>query len=219
MPNPALFGETVYDVDRCPQCGVASPLLTLVFKPVRHYKDAHLDTWWHFTASCSRCSRHVLFYGWTNSNDTPSGETSPKFLHIKDIYPEIESASEELPERAQCFLQQALDSKHAPDGALMLAASAIDAMLKAKDYKAGSLYNRIESAQSDGLLTCEMRDWAHEIRLSANEPRHADDTFDGATTSDAEQSIQFAKALGEYLFVLPSRVKKWKTTASNVAGG
>jgi hypothetical protein len=96
----------------------------------------------------------------------------------------------------------------------MLAASSIDAMLKERGYKDGSLYGRIEKSTSDGLLTAQMRDWAHEIRLSANEPRHADDEFDGATDKDAEQVIEFARALAEYLYVLPAKVQKWKGQTS-----
>lgn len=92
----------------------------------------------------------------------------------------------------------------------MLAASSIDSMLKEYGYKDGSLFNRIETAHCDGLLTSQMRDWAHEIRLSANEPRHADHDYKGATAQDAAQAVRFAKALAEYLFVLPARVTKWK---------
>jgi hypothetical protein len=96
----------------------------------------------------------------------------------------------------------------------MLTASSIDAMLKDKGYKQGTLYSRIEQSAADGLLTAQMREWAHEIRLSANEPRHADDEFNGATEKDAEQAIEFARALAEYLYVLPARVEKWQGEAS-----
>ena len=97
----------------------------------------------------------------------------------------------------------------------MLSASAIDAMLKEKGYKSGTLYKRIEDARDNGLLTAEMSDWAHEIRLSANEPRHADDEYGGASDADVDQTLQFARALGEYLFVLPVKVQKWKAAASS----
>jgi hypothetical protein len=128
----------------------------------------------------------------------------------------LETVAEELPERAKRFLQQATESRHAPDGALMLAASSIDAMLKEKGYVKEGLYTRIEQAFSEGLLTAEMRDWAHEIRLSANEPRHADDKFEGASSNDADQVIQFAKALDQYLFELPAKVQKCKQAAEEI---
>ena len=217
MSEPLLLKDTVFDVDRCPQCGVASPLLTKVGKADIHYKDEYSNSWWHFVARCSRCQRHVLFYGWTLSGDTPRDGSEPRAVRIREVYPSLETAAKELPERAHRFLQQALESKHAPDGALMLAASSIDAMLKDKGYKDGSLFSRIEKAHDNGLLTAEMRDWAHEIRISANEPRHADDNYEGANEKDAEQVIQFAKALAEYLYVLPARVQKWKAQTALAA--
>ncbi|MCW2362675.1 MULTISPECIES: DUF4145 domain-containing protein [Sphingobium] len=147
-------------------------------------------------------------FGRTRSSQSADGAI------IFQIHPEMEVVSDVLPLRAKKFLQQAIESRHAPDGALMLAASAIDAMLKEMSYKDGSLYSRIETATRDGVLTAEMREWAHEIRLSANEPRHADDDFEGATPEDAEQVIEFSKALGQYLFELPAKVKKWKAQAT-----
>ena len=55
-----------------------------------------------------------------------------------------------------------------------------------------------------------MRAWAHEIRLDSNDPRHADESFEGFAKNDAERAIDFASALGEYLFVLPERVRRWR---------
>lgn len=130
-------------------------------------------------------------------------------MSLMRSFPEARKASEDIPERARSYLQQALESKHAPDGALMLASSAIDWMLKDKGYKIGSLYSRIEQAVSDNLFTPEMSKWAHEIRLSGNEPRHADEDHLGATVQDVEQILHFAESLGEYLYVLPAKIKKW----------
>lgn len=208
MSEILWLGGTVYGLERCPQCGVASPLITTVSEPSKHYKDSFDQTWYYFTCLCSKCKRHILFYGFSFTSSR-SDEKLRK-ITVADIYPGLQRAADEIPERAKKFLQQAFESRHAPDGALMLAASSIDSMLKDKGYKQGSLYNRIEKSTEDGLLTAQMRDWAHEIRLSANEPRHADDEFDGATEKDAEQAIEFARALAEYLYVLPARVQKWK---------
>lgn len=205
MADAALSRGIVYGIKRCSQCGVATPLLSLIGKPTRHVQRGY-DTYWYFTTECSRCRHHILFYG-LNSGDENSD------IDVVSHFPPLKTADESLPPKALKFLQQAFESKHAPDGALMLSASAIDAMLKEKGYNNDTLYKRIKAATESGLLTKDMSDWAHEIRLSANEPRHADDDFDGATPKDAEQILEFAVALGEYLFILPERVKKWKEKA------
>ena len=125
-----------------------------------------------------------------------------------EVYPKDLQVDDSIPNPANKYLQQALDSLHAPAGAVMLAASAIDAMLKNKSYKEGSLYARINKAAEDHLITPEMAKWAHNVRLDANEQRHADDEVDLPVTEDARRSIDFAIALGEFLFVLPSKVNK-----------
>jgi hypothetical protein len=54
---------------------------------------------------------------------------------------------------ARKFLQQAYETLHAPDAAAVMAASAVDAMLKDLGYSEGSLYARIDKAAEDGVLT------------------------------------------------------------------
>jgi len=90
----------------------------------------------------------------------------------------------------------------------MLAASAIDAMLKTKGLKDGSLHARIEKAAGDHLITAEMAQWAHDVRLDANEQRHSDDAAPLPSRDDASRALEFAKALAQFMFVLPARVKR-----------
>lgn len=206
----------MFGLERCPQCGVANPYVTIVGDLHKHYKDTSDNTWWQFTCNCSKCSLHALYYGHSSSNNTPS-QGHPKVVHIQKIYPAISRAAEEIPDLPQKYLQQAIEPQHAPDGAVMLAASAIDSMLKDQGYKEGALYSRIEQASNDHLLTKQMKEWAHEIRLSANEQRHADEKFAGSSADDAKQVIEFTKALAEYLYVLPARVLKWKASAQAVS--
>jgi len=90
----------------------------------------------------------------------------------------------------------------------MLAASSVDAMLKAKGYTKGTLNERIDLAAQKHLITDEMAQWAHEVRLDANEPRHADQKAPMPDEEEAKKAINFTKALAEFLFVLPSMVSR-----------
>jgi hypothetical protein len=72
----------------------------------------------------------------------------------------------------------------------------------------GSVYSRIDQAVSQHILTPAMGEWAHEVRLGSNRPRHADSENPHVSAHQAEQSVEFVEALGHYLFVLSSRVKK-----------
>lgn len=124
---------------------------------------------------------------------------------ILRFYPAERAVDESVPGDARRFLQQALDTRFAPDACIVMAAAAVDAMLGAKGYKEGSLYGRIDKAVADHLLTEDMGKWAHRVRLEGNAVRHADER-PAPTTKDAEHVLEFAIALGDFMFVLSARV-------------
>ena len=69
----------------------------------------------------------ILFYG--------SSTEKNKNVEVEKTYPSRKMVSEHLPTQAKRFLEQAIRSLHAPDGSVMLTASAVDAMLKDKGYE------------------------------------------------------------------------------------
>jgi hypothetical protein len=81
-------------------------------------------------------------------------------------------------------------------------------MLKDKGYKEGSLNTRIDKAATDHLITAEMGAWAHDVRLDANDQRHADEAISLPSAADATKAIEFANALAQFLYVLPARVER-----------
>jgi hypothetical protein len=112
-------------------------------------------------------------------------------------------------------LQQAFETLHAPDAAAVMAGSAVDAMLKHLNLVDGSVYSRIDEAVRQHILTAAMGEWAHEVRLGSNQPRHADKEDPHVSPKQAQQSVEFAEALGHFLFVLSSRVNKGIADAKN----
>ena len=81
-------------------------------------------------------------------------------------------------------------------------------MLKERGYETDTLYQRIDKALADNLLTKGMADWAHEVRLGSNRPRHADKDKPNVSPAEAAQSVEFAEALGNFLFVLTARIDR-----------
>ncbi|MGU3346763.1 DUF4145 domain-containing protein [Pseudomonas monsensis] len=133
---------------------------------------------------------------------------SQSWGNITDIWPAPQEVHDSIPDRAKAYLEQSIASIAAPSGAVMLTASAVDAMLKAKGFREGSLYKRIEKAAEEHLITAEMAAWAHEVRLDANDQRHDDEEGAMPDEADAKKSIEFAMALAQFLFVLPARVAR-----------
>jgi len=182
-------------ISRCPHCSVANPNLSYKHQLETNNHSSTLPRLWCIYA-CSSCGGVVTAWG------------ASWGAEVVTHFPTSLSVKEDIPERPRAYLQQALESLHAPAGAVMLAASAVDSMLKLKGYTDGSLYVRIEQAASDHLITPEMATWAHEVRLDANDQRHADEAANLPLPEDAKRVIDFASALAELLFVLPSRVQR-----------
>jgi hypothetical protein len=130
------------------------------------------------------------------------------------VFPEPKQAHEDIPEIARTFLQQAYDTLHAPDAAAVMAGSAVDAMLKSLNYTEGSLYSRIDKAFEDHNLTKGMAEWAHSVRLGSNRPRHSDENEPHVSPAEARRSVDFAEALGNFLFVLTAQIKRGMETAT-----
>ncbi|WP_321309540.1 DUF4145 domain-containing protein [Marinifilum fragile] len=195
LTNPLIL-------DRCPHCGIANPYLPA---ETNHLHSSAPQRVW-LIYKCSVCEGMIMACA-NNING-----------NIFSMYPEVIKVNEVVPDRAQEYLRQAIDSLHAPAGSIMLAASSVDAMLKAKDYKEGSLHRRINLAAENHLITTEMATWAHQVRLEANGQRHADEEYQMPTQEEAQRVIDFAQALAEFLFVLPAKVEQGvaRTSPENV---
>ena len=186
---------------RCPHCNVDTPSLIQQSRTeTRDQAGNNLRRW--IVYACTRCGGLVLAAA--AQFDQP----------VLELYPSAPVIPADLPARAATYLEQAVSSIHAPAGAVMLTASAVDAMLKSKGYTEGTLYARIDKAVADHLITPEMAKWAHSVRLDANDQRHADDGASLPTEADAKRCIDFASSLALFLFTLPARVEKGLAPAS-----
>ncbi len=201
-----LGSGTLSDVSRCPYCSVANPNLGEIWvseEPVPRSTPGPTYMWGLYR--CASCGGVVLARGMPNNHNNN--------VQVEVLLPEPKRAHEDIPEPARTFLQQALETLHAPDAAAVMAGSAVDAMLKDLGYTDGSVYARIETAVAQHKLTEGMGDWAHEVRLGSNRPRHADAEKPHVSSQEANQSVEFAEALGFFLFVLTKRIERGTAAA------
>ena len=186
------------ELDRCPHCKVATPNLQRFEGIISEDSEGRRTREWALYR-CSRCGG-VISTAWRRNG---TGDAD-----LLETYPGDSSLDESIDPVAREYLKQCKDSLHAPSGAVMLAASSVDAMLKVKGYKDGSLYQRIKDASAGHIITADMATWAHQVRLDANDERHADESAQFPTAEEAQRSLDFAMALAEILFVLPARVTR-----------
>lgn len=200
------FSNPLHGVERCPHCGIARPLLTSIWNETLTFTGDRAGRRYAIF-QCSSCFRGILAEGHMYFIGELGLPTDTKAsLKIEKLYPAHPVVDEAIPEDARRYLKQAMDTLHAPDASAVMSASAVDAMLKAKGYAEGSLYTRIGQAVDAHILTEAMGDWAHAVRLEANAVRHADANVKQLTADDSKQILEFAKALGDFLFVFSARV-------------
>ncbi len=196
---PKLNGA-ILELLRCPHCNVDTPALT--FRQSTETLDA-----------AGTRKRSWGFYGCTRCGGIVTACANIFNQDVLEHFPATTEVDDAIPERARTFLSQALNSLSSPSGAVMLSASAVDAMLKSKGLTKGSLYARIDKAAEDHLITKDMAEWAHDVRLDANEERHADENAPLPDMDAAKRAVDFAVALGQFMYVLPARVKRGREAA------
>ena len=112
-------------LNRCPHCGVDRPSLTGLWATETTAHNGTYERYWVVYA-CSRCGGLVTAF-----SEHDHG-------YVAEIFPGVTVLDDSIPDPARSYLQQAIDSLHSPAGAVMLAASSVDAMLRAKNYKDGT---------------------------------------------------------------------------------
>ena len=190
---PTLTDNLV--LSRCPHCAIADPNLR---------RQHHLDTQDH---AGSRLRRWAI-YACSSCGGIVSAWADSAGAEIAEHFPAAPRVADTIPGRPRAYLQQAQESLHAPAGAVMLIASAVDSMLKLKGYGDGGLYARLDKASSDRLIPGDMPAWAQGVRLDPSDPRHADEGAALPSAEDARRAVEFANALADLLFVLPGRVQR-----------
>ena len=193
------LGSVLTGIARCPHCSVAIPNFEQLWLGVSAIPNTSSGRFWA-TYRCMTCGGVILAKA--------SLDQSGKDATLNELFPATKNAHEDIPEPARKFLQQAIETRHAPDAAAVMAGSAVDAMLKELGYEDGSVYERIRTAVADHKLTEGMGAWAHEVRLGSNRPRHADRENPHVSPKEAAQSVEFAEALGYFLFVLTKRIER-----------
>jgi hypothetical protein len=207
-----------FALHRCPHCSTANPTIfrqtkinVTPKKPPFSLPAGQLLQWSVYC--CESCGGLVA----AASQVSITAINMPLTTPAKWIVPSIQSLSSDIPASASRYLAQARETLSSPAASVVMSASAVDAMLKERGYKDGSLYSRLKKAEEQGLLTKDMAAWAHDVRVDANDERHADLDASGATASDASRCLDFASTLADLLFVLPARVKRGLTSATTAS--
>jgi hypothetical protein len=194
------LGKSTLEMDRCPYCNVAKPNLGLKGHFPGNNLRSQIRIWALY--ECSSCYSMVMAWG------------SEFGLPIIGVLPEHSEVSSVIPELPRTYLQQAKDTIASPAACVLVANSAVNAMLKDRGIDEKKLYAGIDLALEKGLITADMASWAHEVRLDSNDPRHVDEDNPLPTVDDASRIVELVEAFAHYLYVLPTMVSRGRDAVS-----
>jgi len=141
----------------------------------------------------------------TSTNGSLEG--NPNFQIEKEYpLPKSVKAPNNLPQNIENFYLQAANSlkSGSHDASAMMSRKVLEVAVKSlQPDGSGNLYRRIEALSDTGLITEELKDWAHIIRDDGNEAAHEEEPV---TPEFAEELLSFAEMFLMYTFTMPGMV-------------
>lgn len=184
----------------CPHCDVTS----LLFPAAEWVEDNHLRATIYMCPSC----RLPVFVDWDSSSGIAVYPTSKPPEIDKTIRPTV---ALDYKEALVCFTVKA------PRATVAMCRRALQvSVIELGAKKDAKLIEQIDDLYGQGKITKDLKDWAHQIRLTGNLGAHPDkDGLKDVTMKDAAEILSFLDAYFKYVYILPAQVKKHKERKSD----
>lgn len=199
----------------CPHCLKENAVLQAYSEHVRQGSDLY-----DVAFACRSCEKAGIAVVDSNVRQGPFSVASSGYnvvipcsdgrFRLVTVYPAIEThaAPDNTPPRAADAFVEAKDNlkRGRFDTSVMICRKTIDIAtrnLLGDDSKDEKLVKRISMLHGKGLITEQMRDWAHIVRIDSNGAVHSDEEF---TKDEAEEMIGFTEVFLLYAFTLPAMV-------------
>ena len=183
----------------CPHCGVVSVFLN----QASHYAPGTGRAWYGSVAQCNNCKSQIFL---------EATYLQGRRYQVEAIYPlpkltsEFSSVPEEVAKDANesqlCF------NVGAWIATAIMCRRTIQRSVRALGAKDADLTDQIDELATKGVLSLDIKNWAHEIRHFGNLGAHPDAAFGDVTQEDAAQMLDFLKAYLQYVYEMPERVQK-----------
>ena len=186
----------------CPYCDVHS---TTSFQTQKMGKSASFSI-----LKCDNCGELILFIYKNRRLVDQYPKRIPK-LH-KSIPKRV---AEDYVEAIKCF------DVGANKASVVMCRRALQSSVIEKGAEKDRLVDQIDELYESQTITKDIKDWAHEIRLTGNIGAHPDeDGLQDITPKDAEELINFMEEYLNYVYIMPAKVaeKRAKKTKQKAEG-
>lgn len=201
---------------KCPYCGTDNTAF-IVQDFICHKESQKIAT---LFATCNKCNGGVVTDSISNASETfkvligVDGDlqhiAETRFFNIGEWLPKPKAIDipQHLPiDVAKSFNEGCKVIGISNDGACSMFRKSIDIatkdLSKDSDGMPWKLEKRIEKLSSDGKITKDIAEWAHQIRIDGNDALHENN----ATKEDAEALRDLTKYVLTYLYTLPEQVR------------
>lgn len=166
------------------------------------------------TYKCGSCAGYILVF-WTNSEHSYGGYDRMRGLHDYRTLPWAIGGwdgEEYWPDKAKRHWKQARNAlaREDYDAAVVMARSAVQAIVRNKKAKKGDLYHEINDLVSRGILPNIVGELAHEVRELAKPSAHPSEEDEPVDPKDAQEIVDFLDILFEYCYDLPHKINEYR---------
>jgi hypothetical protein len=99
--------------------------------------------------------------------------------------------------------------------AALMARSAVQLVARKAGAKGSNLKQEIDDLAAKSLILPIMQEWAHEVRVLANEGTHPQPATAGTSEKDAKDVVEFLSFLMQVMYNLPRQIKEYRARKSN----
>jgi HEPN domain-containing protein len=193
----------------CPHCETKA----IAFTSFKAVKKENQDIWL-VALSCNGCHSGYFVEFKSQIKGSPDDhhgdlDNHQYYSSIREYPRKIENKIPEyLPSNINNFFSQAISALRSDnyDSSAMMSRKVLEVSVKTiHPESSGSLYLRIESLEREGLITNDLKEWAHIIREDGNESAHEEQPV---TREFAEEILSFTELFLLYVFTMPGMVKE-----------
>lgn len=156
---------------------------------------------------CSHCHGLLVVqeHSYWNGQDLVSGGAPVVLWPVRDT-----PLSTEIPESARRSFEEARACHHANQftAAALMVRRTLEAVCVDKGATGGTLHAKLNDLKNREIIEGKLTDWSHDLRALGNNAAH--DTTVFISAADAQDALELAEALLNYVYVLDARYSEFK---------